>query len=268
MRKISVVIAFLFVLFSSCSTQDKLIKSKDYAMIYQKANEHYANKKWFKATELYEKVIPAFKGTKDYEDLYYKYTYSFYYMRDYLTASYQFKNFVDLFPKSARADEMEFMYATSLFKMSPRAELDQTNTEKSIEVLQSYINAHPESKHITEANNYIDLGRAKIEFKSKRAAQLYYDMEEYKAASVAYQALIQSFPESDDIDLYQYMTIKSFFNYAKLSNESKQEERFSEVISAFSKLKEYYPKSKYLPEAKQLQSTAQNNINKLRNVHK
>lgn len=268
MRKISVVIAFLFVLFSSCKSQDKLIKSKDYNLIYQKANEHFDNKKWYKATELYEKVIPAFKGTKDYEDLYYRYTYSFYNMKDYLTASYQFKNFIDIFPKSPRADEMEFMYATSLFKMSPRAELDQTNTEKSIEVLQSYINAHPESKHITEANNYIDIGRAKIEKKSKRAAQLYFDMQEYKAASVAYQALIESFPESDEIDLYQYMTLKSYFNYAKLSNESKQEERYSEVLNAFSKLKEYYPKSKYLPEAKQYESTAKNTINKLRNVNK
>ena len=268
MRKLSVVIAFLFVLFSSCNSQEKLLKSKDYNLIYQKANEYYAKQRWFKATELYEKVIPAFKGTKDYEDLYYKYTYSFYNMKDYLTASYQFKNFVDLFPRSPRADEMEFMYATSLFKMSPRAELDQTNTKKALEVLQSYINMHPESKHITEANNYIDLGRAKIELKSKKAAQLYYDIQEFKAASVAYQALIQSFPESDDIDLYQFMTLKSFFNYAKLSNESKQEERYSEVISSFSKLKEYYPKSKYLPEAKQFESTAQNTINKLRNDHK
>lgn len=244
------------------------MKSKNYKLIYQTANELYAKKRWFKASELYEKVIPAFKGTKDYEDLYYKYTYCFYNMKDYLTASYQFKSFVDLFPKSERADEMEFMYATSLFKMSPRAELDQTNTKKALEVLQSYINTHPDSKHITEANNYIDLGRAKIEKKSKKAAQLYYDMGEFKAASVAYQSLIQSFPESDEIDLYQYMTIKSFFNYAKLSNESKQEERYSEAVSAFSKLKEYYPKSKYLPEAKQVESNAQNIINKLRNDHK
>jgi len=268
MRKLSIVIAFLFVLFGSCNTQEKLLKSNDVNLKFTKANEYYDQKKWLKASQLYEKLMPAFKGTKNFEELYYRYAYTFYNMKDYLTASYQFKNFVDLFPKSVRADECEFMYASCLFKMSPRAELDQTNTTKAIVVLQSYINTHPDSKNITQANNYIDIGRAKVELKDKKAAQLYYDMQEYKAASVAYQALIQSYPESTDIELYQFMTIKSYFNYAKLSNSSKQEERYAEVVSAFAQLKEYYPKSNYIKEAQQYVNTAQNTINQLRNVHK
>lgn len=241
------------------------MKDKDVKATFARANHFYEQSKWSKANELYEKLLPVFRGTKEYEELYYRYAYSFYNLKDYLSASYQFKNFTDLFPKSPKANETEFMYAVCLFKMSPRYSLDQTNTLRSLEVLQTYINTHPESKNLTLANNYIDIGREKIERKAKEAAQLYYDMTEFKAASVAFKALIQAFPESKDNDYYQFMVIKSFSKYADLSQKTKQEERYAEAISAFNDLKEYYPKSEYMREAEQIASSVQHKIKNLRN---
>lgn len=265
MRKLSIVIAFLIVLFSSCSPHEKILKSSDVNYKLTKANEYYDQKKWSKANDIYERLMPVFRGSKNYEELYYRYCYTFYNLKDYLSASYQFKNFMDLFPRSPRAEEAEFMYATSLYKMSPRYTMDQANTRKSIEVLQTYINSHPNSKNLTLANSYIEIARAKLEKKQKEAAILYFEMQEYKAASVAFKSLIQSFPESTESEFYQYMVIQSFYKYANLSNKTKQEERYAEVVAAYSDLKEYYPSSTYLKEAESLSNTASIKIKQLRN---
>ncbi len=271
MRRISVfpIAVLIIFLFASCkSTHDKVLRSKDVNYKFAKANEYYDQKKWYKAAELYEMLMPAFRGTKNYEELFYRYCYSFYNQEDYLSASYQFKNFIDFFPKSPRADECEFMYATCLFKMSNRASLDQTSTYKAMEALQSYINTHPDSKNLTEASNNIDICRQKIENKDANAAKLYYNISQYKASSVAYKSLIQSYPESKQLDYYQLMVIKSFYLYAKSSLKSKQEERYAEAVNAYNDLLSEMPASPYLKEAEKYYVSAQNFIKQLRNEHK
>ncbi|RYG44019.1 MAG: outer membrane protein assembly factor BamD [Chitinophagaceae bacterium] len=270
MRKFSFLfITSIILVMGSCkSTHEKVLNSKDVNFKLAKANEYYDQKKYYKASEVYETLLPAFRGTKNYEELYYRYCYAFYYQEDYLSASYQFKNFVENFPKSPRADECEFMYATCLYKMSPKFALDQSNTYKAMEALQTYINSHPGSKNLTEANNYIEICRAKIETKDANAAKLYYDVGSFNSATVAYKSLIQTYPESKNLDLYQLMIIKAFYQYAKSSVHEKQEERYAASIDAYTQLKEYSPSSAHLKEAEKYVSSAKNSINQLRNEHK
>lgn len=271
MRKFSFlfIVPLLLMMLSSCkSAHEKVLTSKDINYRLSKANEYFDQKKYYKASEVYETLLAAFRGTKNYEELYYRYAYSFYYQEDYLSASYQFKNFVENFPKSPRADECEFMYATCMYKLSPKFSLDQATTYKAIDALQTYINTHPGSKNLTEANNYIDICRAKIEKKDANAAKLYFDIGQYKAATVAYKSLIQTYPESHALDLYQYMIIRSFFRYAESSYKEKQEERYAEVLSAFREMKEFSPNSSYLKDAEKISASAQNNIKQLRDEHK
>lgn len=270
MRKFSFVFIALIVLaVSSCkSTHQKILESKDISYKLTKANEYYDHKQYQRAVEVYESLIPAFRGSKNYEELYYRYCYSFYYQNDFLSASYQFKNFVEYFPKSSRADECEFKYATCLYRLSQPYSKDQTSTYKAIDALQVYSNTHPGSPNLTLANNYIDLCRAKIETKDAKAAQLYYDMGEFKSATVAYKSLIQAYPESKLADQYQLMLIKSFCKYAELSIVEKQEERYAEAISAYNDLVMYTPNSPYIKEAQTYYNSAQNNIKQLRNEHK
>jgi len=265
MRKILALITLVVIFFSACSPYEAILKSKDINLKFAKANEYYDQKKWLKANQLYEGLIPAFRGTKNYEELYYRYCYTFYNMDDYLSASYQFKNFTEFFPKSTRAEETEFMYASCLYKMSQKPSLDQTSTIKAMEVLQTFINLHPNSSKLTEANNEIDICRSKLEKKDADAAKLYYNISYYKAAVVAYKSLMFAYPESASSDFYQMMIAKAYFQYAKNSYPEKQEERYAEVVNSVSEMKQYFPNSPYLSEAESFSKTAQSNINKIRN---
>jgi outer membrane protein assembly factor BamD len=202
------------------------------------------------------------RGTRNYEQLFYRYAYTFYYQKDYPTASLYFKNFTSYFPNSKDAEECEFMHALCLVKMSPKSNLDQTNTLKSMESLQSFINTHPESKRLTEANQYIEENRRKLETKEAAAARLYYNIGQYKAASIAYKQVLDMYPESTSSDFYQYMIVKSLYEYARISVPEKQVERYVNTVTAYNDLKSAYPSSTFVKDAERYQLLANNNIRK------
>lgn len=238
-------------------------KSKDFAYKLTKADEYFAKKQYLKANQLYEELLPVYKGTKNFETLYYHYAYTFYYNHDYLAASYHFKNFADLFPHSPNTEECEFLNSLCLFKVSPEASLDQSNTIKSVMELQDFVNTHPESKHIAEANRLIDESRAKLEEKDRSGAELYYKISEYHAAAVAFEQIIRKYPDSGMVDYYQFMMLKANYAYANRSVPEKQEARFSRVIADYSDFIRKYPKSSFRGEVERINSLSLASLKKI-----
>jgi outer membrane protein assembly factor BamD len=255
-------------LLSSCGGFEKIRKSSDVNYKLTKANEYFEKKDYQHANELYKELLPIMKSTRNYEALYFKYAYTYYYMKDYLDASYFFKNFTENFPSGKDAEEAEYMSAVSLAKYAPKYSLDQTNTVKALESMQSYVNRYPNSTRIVEANGYIDASRKKLETKQASAAKLYYNISKYQAAVVAYKSVMRNYPDSPNTDLYEYMIMRSMYKYARLSIPEKQEERYATAISVYKELKDSYPQSKYLPEADKLYTEANNSVKKIRNEHK
>ena len=58
------------------------------------AEQYFVKKKYNYAQVLYEDMMPFFKGTPQFEDLYYKYAYCAYYQSDYMNAENLFKTFL------------------------------------------------------------------------------------------------------------------------------------------------------------------------------
>lgn len=236
-------------MFLSCRTSfDKIQKSKDYKFKLTKADEYYQQKKYAKANTLYEDLLPAYKGTKEFEGIYYNYCQTFYHQGNYLAASYHFKNFTDLYPRSAKAEECEYLNALCLYKLSPDYTLDQSNTIKSIGEMQMFVNEHPDSKYVEDANKQIDECREKLETKDVYGAQLYYKISEFKAAGVAFEQIIRKYPDSKSTDYYSYMIAKSNFHYAKNSFPDKQADRYSRVIADYNDFIKKFPNSRYRSE--------------------
>ncbi len=243
----------------------KISKSSDVNYKLTKANEYYDKKDYQHANQLYKELMPIMKSTRNYEALFYKYAYTFFYLKDYVEASYYFKNFTEYFPTSKDAEECEFMSAVSLYKYAPKYSLDQTNTVKSLEALQSYVNRYPNSKRLPDANKYIAESQKKLEAKMVDArARLYYNIERYKAATVAYRSVLRVYPDSPDGDLYVFMIMKAMYKYARHSIYTKQEERYASAMGTYKELKDSYPQSKYIAEADKLYTEADNNVKKIR----
>lgn len=253
------------VLLASCSNYTKVLKSKDIDYKLAMADKYFSQKKYRIAQELYEELYPVYKGTEKFEEIYYKDAYCFYHMKDYRNAENFFKGFLEVFPNSTRAEEVDFMHAYCFYLQSPKIELDQTYTSKSIGVMQTFINTHPGSDRIKDANVIIDKCREKLEVKDYRAAELYFKIGQYRAAALAFEALLNSYPESAMADVYKYKIVKSYYRYAKLSVLDKQVERYERVVDECNDFIDRFPESKHLSDAQSYKNLSLNSIKEIKN---
>lgn len=260
------VIGVLVFISASCNNKfNKVVKSKDYDYKLQMADKYFEEKQYRYAQQLYEELYPVYKGTLKFEELYYKDAYCFYHLKNYRDAENFFKGFLEVFPNSSRAEEVDFMHALCYFKQSPKIELDQSNTAKSIGVMQTYINTHPESARVREATEIIDVCRAKLEEKELRGAELYHKVGQYRAAALSYNNLLNNYPESPKADTYKLKCIESYYKFARLSALEKQVERYEKVISEFADFSDRFSDSKLLEEARAFNDLSINNIKEIEN---
>lgn len=257
----------LMLLLAGCGgkSMNKILKSPDPAYKLRMAEKFFVDKKYNRAQILYEDVMPYYKTTPEFQDIYYKYSYCAYYQKDYLNAENLFKTFMEIFPNSPKAEEMDYMRAYCFYKQSPKAELDQTNTIKAIGMMQVFINTHPGSEKNDEAQGIIDELRAKMELKDFKSAQLYYDMGQFRAAGVAFTTLLNGFPESQKADEYKLMVIRSYYKFAEMSVDEKKIERYENVIEECRQFTDRFPESKLKKEADSFLELSQTNIKNIRN---
>jgi outer membrane protein assembly factor BamD len=252
------------MMLTSCSSKfEKVLKSKDKEYKLKMAEQYYAKQEYDKAQQLYTDLLPLYKGDPRFEDIYYKYAFTAYYQEDYENAENLFKTYGENFPNSPKVEEMEFMRCKAYYKQSPKVDLDQTNTVKTMALLQAFINTHPDSKRIAEANGIIDTCRRKLELKEYNNAQLYYNLGFFKSAGVAFAVLIDDFPDSENSDMYALSSIKSYYRYAEMSIAGKEEERFQKVINDVNDFQQRFPSSKLLEEAISYKTKAETGLKKL-----
>ncbi len=250
---------------SKSKSLSKILKNPDPDFKLRIAEQYYVKKKYTQAQAIYEDVMPYFKTGKEFEDIYYKYAYCAYNLADYASAENLFKSYLEIFPNSLKAEEVDYMRAYSYYKQSPKSELDQTNTIKAMGMMQTFINTHPGSLRNKEANEIMDISRAKLEKKDYQSAQLYFDMGQFRAAAVSYTTLLNAYPESIRGDEYKLMIIKSYFRFAELSVEEKKIERFEQVITECNEFADRYPDSKLKKEADDFLNLSHTNIKNLNN---
>src|SRR5450755_983192 len=247
---------------------NKILKSTDYNFKLQMAEKYYLNKDYNHAQMLYDDLYRVMKGSEHFEDIWYKYAYCAFYLKDYINAENLFKGFVEAFPNSTKADEMDYMRAYCFWKQSPKFQLDQTNTTKAMGFMQAFIAQHPNSDKVKEATEIIEKCRAKLEEKDYENAKLYFNLHEsnpayLKAASLTFTILMNTYPDSQFGDEYKLYIIKSDYYYAIQSLDEKKKTRLEQVLTDVNDFKDRFPDSKMKKEAQQYQDLATNSLKQI-----
>jgi len=250
---------------SSCDHYNQVLKSNDPELKKEKAKEYYNKGKYYKALPLFEELLSLYRGSDELEDLYYYYCYCYYAQENYIIAAYNFKNYVNSFPNSDRAEECQFMHAYSYYQISPQPELDQTYTYKAIEAFQLFVNAYPNSDRVEEANQLINKLRRKLEMKAFLSSKLYYDMGTWKAAATSFRNLLEDYPDSPEAEQVYLLMLKSYFYLAENSVHSKQVERYRQAIQAYRDFTRKYPDSRNLKQAEAIYEASLKAIKQLTN---
>ena len=237
------------VTLTSCDGYNRLLKSSNYELKLERANQYYAKGNYVKASALFEELIPVYKGTEKAEEIYYYFSYCNYYQGDYALSQYHFKNYYRNFPMGKHAEECLYMNAYCYYLNSPIYKLDQTDTKNAMAELQNFIDMYPESTRIDSCNKINDVLRFKLEQKEHDITNQYFNIGDYKAAIASGRNFMKDFPESNYIDEILFTTIDSYYLLAVNSVETKKLERLNLAMESYLKLVDLYPKSSYLAKA-------------------
>lgn len=268
MQRVSTCLYVILILLTavSCSKFRKIEKSQDWRVKYDAGLNYYNNKKdYYKASVLFEQIIPIVRGLPEGEKVQFYLAYCQFYDKLYLLSSEQFKTFYETYGRSAMAEEARFMYAYSLYESSPNQNLDQTSSIDAMAAMQQFLNRYPNSKFRDQAVEVINITQVKMEKKGFENAYQYYKMRSYKAAIVALDNFIDNFPDSKYLERAFYLVIVSEYKLAEQSIYAKQLDRYKGVVEHYKEFVDKYPSSNYLQDAEKLYGSSMEKINKSKN---
>lgn len=270
MKKYLIATCSALLLFASCAQEfNNVYKSNDYLYKYEYAKEAFANGKYNKAITILQSIVTQQKGTKDAEDCLYMLAMSEYMIRDYATASEYFKKYYQSYPKGAYAEQAEFYVGESLYMSTPEPRLDQTPTYSAIAAYQEYLDLYPEGSLKEKAQSRLFELQDKLVEKEYLSAKLYYDLGDYfgnctnggnnyQACVVTAQNAVNDYPYSSKREEFYILIMKSKYELARMSVESKQLERYQDAedecygfINEFPDSRERATAEKYIEKCKE-----------------
>ena len=248
---LSMVLVFS-ALMACKSTFEQVRTSNDPERILEESFKYYEKGDYYRAQTLMELILSQFRGTKEGEELFFKYAYTHFNLGTYELASTYFSNFAATFPYSEYSEESDYMIAYAQYKLSPSFRLDQEPSFKAIDAFQDFANKYPDSDRVPQCNELIDQLRAKLEEKAYEEGILYYDLSKYEAAVASFQNMLAQYPESARAEYVRFMIFKASFEYAQKSIYDKRAERYAEAKLRYKEYVNRYPKGKNVREAKDI----------------
>jgi outer membrane protein assembly factor BamD len=256
--RILLLIAVVAFLSQSCNEYQKVLKNADVKAKYDLAEKYYEAKDFKRANRLFEQIAPQYVGKPQGERVQFFLADTYYLVKNYNFAGYQFERFIKSYPKSDKAAEASFLGAKSYFMLSPKYSLDQTDTEKALVKLQSFINTFPESEFIPEANIMAKELTTKKEKKAFEIAKQFtklgnsYILDYSIAAVAALDNFVSDYPGTIFREEALYLKLVATTNLALNSTLNKKKERLATAEAAYDNLLKYYPNTSFLKDADNL----------------
>lgn len=227
---------------SACGTRSHIQPGDTIEVAFEKSMNLYENERYRDAASSFEVVISLARGTDIGQDAQYYLAKSYFNNRDYLIAASEFNRYVAFFPRSARNEDAMFLEAYSYYRLSPRYNLDQTDTYNSIEKFQLFLNRHPDSDRAPEAAGHIDEMREKLSKKMYEAAEQYMRLRQYRSAALYFGMTLERFPETDYAELALVNQINAYVIYADNSVAARQAERYQKAVDAYETYMQLFPR--------------------------
>ena len=260
-------ILIVFTVLSSCNEYQKALKADGEGAIatkFKMGEALYNEGKFAKANRLFAQIVPNYRGKPQAEKLMYLYSNTFYKMRDFYIAGYQFERFASSYPKSEKLEEASFLSAKSYYQLSPIYSKEQKETKEAIEKLQEFINLFPGSKYISEANTLVQELDFKLEKKAYEIARQYNHISDYPASVRSFDNFIFEFPGSKLRENALFYRLDSAYKLAVNSVEYKntpqnglvylKKERLETAKEYSEAFKEIYANSKHIENVNEMAS--------------
>jgi outer membrane protein assembly factor BamD len=235
---------FLIQLIAGCGSSKTDITTDDPQKAFDIAKRKYDNRDYVDAIEDFSFIKIRFPGTDVSDKVQFYLASSYFNQREFLLAAYEYDTFLKNFPLSPLYPEAKYMLGNTYYELSPKYSLDQQFTREALNEFLSYIEAYPQDKNVPDAEKKIKEMRNKLAYKDFWTAELYMKTDNYKAASLYYQAVYDDYIDSDWADDAMVGQAEAYINGRKYEEAKK-------VLDKFYKL---FPKSNLKSKADRLNS--------------
>lgn len=242
---------------SSCNEYQKVLKNEDVKAKYDLAQKFYEEKDFKRANRLFEQIAPKYAGKPQGERVMFFLADTYFQRKDFNMAGYQFERFIKQYPKSDKVPEAAFYGAKSYYELSPNHSLDQTDTDKALTKLQTFINTYGESQFFEEANAMAKELTTKKERKAFEIAKQYNKLGEFqfdllKSSVAALDNFISDFPGSVFREEALYYKVEASTNLALNSFDFVKKERLENARAAYAALFKNFPETEFAEDANKL----------------
>lgn len=252
-------ITFLIIalIATSCGEYEKLLKSTDFELKKQKVYDYFDDGKYTRSIELLSQILPRYRATDEAEQLNWINAQAHFRIRDYMMAGQYYQNFADTYPGSNNAEEASYLAALCEYYQSPRPELDQTNTRAAIESFTIFMQRYPTSTRTEDCKARVLELQEKLVEKSYLSARLYYDLGEYRAATVSLANSLKEYPDTRFREELMFLKLDALYLYAVNSVPERRVERYQTTLDEYYSFIEEFPQSKFSKDvARIFESTA------------
>ncbi len=259
MMKIVKHICFLFsvaAILSSCGEYNRLVKSKDTNLKFQKGIEYFQKGKFNRTITLLSDVAPLLVGTEREDSVMYYLGSAYFSDGDLYTSSEVFDDFRRRFGRSPFIEAAEYKYATGFYYMSPDPNRDQSETVKAIAAISEYLARYPQSIQRPLCEARIAELQHKLYEKSYINARTYYKTARYKSAVIALRNAIAEYPKTPYREELLYLTTRSCYELATNSIPSLQRDRYMDMMDSYYTFIAEFPDSKHRSEMDRMQRRA------------
>lgn len=255
-KKIYIPMAGVLMLLTSCVNHfNQIYKSSDNNLKYEYAKECYARGKYVKASTLLQELVTIQKGTDNAEECLFMLAMSQFKNKDYETAAEYFKKYYKTYPKGEYAELASYYIGESLYMSTPEPRLDQSQTVSAIAAFQDYLDIYQDARQKENAQTRLFQLQDKLVKKELYSAQLYYNLgtyfgnctnggSNYQACIITAQNALNDYPYSSLRENFALLIMKSKFELAEQSIESKRIDRYRDAEDECYGFINEYPDSK------------------------
>lgn len=252
----------VIVLTVSCSDYQKLLKSPDANLKYERAQEYFNQKKYQRALTLFDDVATYYKGTERSQEVLNYIARSYVGMKSYTSAGEYYELYIRNYPKGRYIVEARYMVGHCAALESPDAKLDQTDTHKAIDALTLFLELYPESDYAPQAAQELEQMYDKLALKEYNNAKLYYNLgtylgNNYESCVIVARNALKKYPGNSYQEELQWLILQSKYQQLLRSVEERKEERAIDTDDECYNFLNEYPQTKHRRAIERIRRDAQ-----------
>ncbi|MBR1808451.1 MAG: outer membrane protein assembly factor BamD [Paludibacteraceae bacterium] len=257
MKEKGFILMLVLVLATSCGEYQKLLKSADPELKYEKAIEYFNQKKYSKALTLFDDISTYYKGTERSEDVLNYLSRCYYGQKDYTSAAEYYQIYIRNYPKGRYITEARFMLGHCYYLDSPDARLDQAVTRNAITHLTEFVELYPESEYAAQAYEEIDAMNNKLAQKEYYSAKLYYNLgtylgNNYESCAIVSRNALKNYPGNKYREEFSWLILQSKYQQLVNSVSERRQERAQDTEDECYNFITEFPQSKHKKAAEKI----------------